>query len=32
MKIHKKAVKALFDANDKILDAEEVLELGRDLV
>ena len=32
MKIHKKAVKALFDANDKILDAEEVLELGRNIV
>ncbi|MDR3619200.1 MAG: methylenetetrahydromethanopterin dehydrogenase [Paludisphaera borealis] len=32
MKIHKKAVKALFNANDTILDAEEVLELGRDLV
>jgi NAD(P)-dependent dehydrogenase (short-subunit alcohol dehydrogenase family) len=32
MKIHKRAVKALFDANDTILDAEEVLELGRDLV
>jgi predicted dinucleotide-binding enzyme len=32
MKIHKKAVKELFNANDKILDAEEVLELGRDLV
>jgi hypothetical protein len=32
MKIHKKAVKALFDAKDAVLDAEEVLELGRDLI
>jgi len=29
MKIHKKAIQELFTANDKILDAEEVLELGR---
>lgn len=32
MKIHKKAVKELFSANDKVLDAEEVLELGRSLL
>jgi methylenetetrahydrofolate/methylenetetrahydromethanopterin dehydrogenase (NADP+) len=31
MKIHKKAVDELFTANDKVLDAEEVLELGRGL-
>lgn len=31
MKIHKKAVQELFLANDKVLDAEEVLELGRTL-
>jgi methylenetetrahydrofolate/methylenetetrahydromethanopterin dehydrogenase (NADP+) len=31
MKIHKKAVQELFTSNDKILDAEEVLELGRSL-
>lgn len=31
MKIHKKAVQELFASNDKILDAEEVLELGRSL-
>jgi methylenetetrahydrofolate/methylenetetrahydromethanopterin dehydrogenase (NADP+) len=29
MKIHKKAIQELFTANDKILDAEEALELGR---
>jgi hypothetical protein len=29
MKIHKKAIQELFTSNDKILDAEEVLELGR---
>jgi hypothetical protein len=32
MKIHKTAIQALFTANDKVLDAEEVLELGRSLV
>jgi hypothetical protein len=31
MKIHKTAIQALFTANDKVLDAEEVLELGRSL-
>ena len=31
MKIHKKAVQELFTANDRVLDAEEVLELGRTL-
>jgi len=31
MKIHKKAVQTLFTANDKVLDAEDVLELGRTL-
>jgi methylenetetrahydrofolate/methylenetetrahydromethanopterin dehydrogenase (NADP+) len=31
MKIHKKAIQELFTANDKVLDAEEVLELGRRL-
>lgn len=29
MKIHKKALQELFTANDKVLDAEEILELGR---
>jgi hypothetical protein len=29
MKIHKKAIEELFTANDKIFDAEQVLELGR---
>ena len=29
MKIHKKAIQELFTANDKVLDAEQVLELGR---
>jgi hypothetical protein len=32
MKIHKRAVQALFEANDRVLDAEEVLEIGRGLV
>ncbi len=32
MKIHKRAIKELFESNDKVLDAEEVLELGRALV
>jgi hypothetical protein len=31
MKIHKKAIQELFSSNDKIFDAEEVLELGRSL-
>ncbi len=31
MKIHKKAIQELFTANDKVLDAEEVLALGREL-
>jgi methylenetetrahydrofolate/methylenetetrahydromethanopterin dehydrogenase (NADP+) len=31
MKIHKKAIQDLFTANKHILDAEEVLELGRNL-
>jgi hypothetical protein len=31
MKIHKKAIQALFTSNDKVFDAEEVLELGRAL-
>jgi NADPH:quinone reductase-like Zn-dependent oxidoreductase len=31
MKIHKAALKALFEANDRILDAEAVFEIGRGL-
>lgn len=31
MKIHKKAIQELFTAGDKVLDAEEVLEIGRSL-
>jgi len=31
MKIHKKAIQELFVTNDKVLDAEQVLELGRSL-
>ena len=31
MKIHKEAVRRLFTANDQVLDAEEVLEIGRSL-
>jgi hypothetical protein len=31
MKIHKKAIQELFTANNRILDAEEILELGRTL-
>jgi hypothetical protein len=31
MKIHKLAIQELFAANDRVLDAEEVLELGRTL-
>jgi hypothetical protein len=29
MKIHKKAIQELFTANDKVLDAEQVFEIGR---
>jgi methylenetetrahydrofolate/methylenetetrahydromethanopterin dehydrogenase (NADP+) len=29
MKIHKRAIQELFAANDKVFDAEQVLELGR---
>ncbi len=31
MKIHKKAIQELFVSNDRIFDAEQVLELGRSL-
>jgi hypothetical protein len=31
MKIHKRAIQELFTANDKVFDAEQVLELGRSL-
>jgi hypothetical protein len=31
MKIHKKAIQELFASNDRILDAEQVLDLGRSL-
>ncbi len=31
MKIHKAAVRALFEANDRVLDAPEIYELGRQL-
>jgi methylenetetrahydrofolate/methylenetetrahydromethanopterin dehydrogenase (NADP+) len=31
MKIHKKAIQELFTSNDRIFDAEQVLELGRSL-
>ncbi len=31
MKIHRKAIQELFTSNDKVLDAEQVLELGRSL-
>ncbi len=31
MKIHKAAIRALFETNDQILDAEEVFEIGRRL-
>ncbi len=31
MKIHKAAIKSLFDANDRVLDAEEVFQVGLDL-
>ena len=32
MKIHKRAVQELFEAADKVFDAEEVLELGRSMI
>jgi hypothetical protein len=32
MKIHKRAIQALFEANDRVLDADEVFALGRDLL
>ncbi len=32
MKIHKAAIRALFTANDKVLDAEEIFELGQQLL
>ena len=31
MKIHKKAIRELFEGNDRVLDAEEVLAIGRTL-
>jgi hypothetical protein len=31
MKIHKKAIQALFEANDRTIDAEQCLALGKDL-
>ena len=31
MKIHKAAIKQLFSANDLVLDAEEIYEIGRQL-
>ncbi|MFO0910090.1 MAG: NAD(P)-dependent methylenetetrahydromethanopterin dehydrogenase [Isosphaeraceae bacterium] len=31
MKIHRKAVQSLFEANDRVLDAEEVLAIGQSL-
>jgi hypothetical protein len=31
MKIHKKAIQELFTANDKVLDAEQVLEIGQSI-
>jgi hypothetical protein len=31
MKIHKAALKQLFESNDAVLDAEEILEIGRRL-
>jgi methylenetetrahydrofolate/methylenetetrahydromethanopterin dehydrogenase (NADP+) len=32
MKIHRRAIERLFEANDLVLDAEEIFELGRGLV
>ena len=31
MKIHKAAIASLFQSNDKVLDAEEVFQIGLDL-
>ena len=31
MKIHKAALRALFESNDRVLDAEEVFEIGKQL-
>jgi hypothetical protein len=31
MKIHKAAVRRLFESNDQVLDAEEMLEIGKAL-
>jgi hypothetical protein len=31
MKIHKAAIKRLFESNDQVLDAEEIFEIGREL-
>ena len=31
MKVHKAAIRRLFESNDQVLDAEEILELGRSL-
>lgn len=31
MKLHKAAIRKLFESNDQVLDAEEILELGRSL-
>jgi hypothetical protein len=31
MKIHKKAIQELYTANDRVLDAEQILEIGRSL-
>lgn len=31
MKIHKRALQSLFEANDRVLDAEAILEIGRSL-
>ena len=31
MKIHKAAIKALFESNDRVLDAPEIFEIGRKL-
>jgi hypothetical protein len=32
MKIHKAAIQRLFEANDQVLDAEEIFEIGRQLL
>lgn len=32
MKIHRAAIQRLFESNDAVLDAEEIYELGRDLI